>query len=275
MMPLNLVLVRHGLSEGNVARKRSRKGDHGAFDTEFGKRHSSKWRLTDLGRKQARVAGDWIRENLSFPFHRRYTSSFVRARETAGYLGLPDGHWYVEMYLRERDWGGLSELSEEEKHRRYAAELASQDIDSFYWAPPNGESIAQLCLRVDRVLNTLHRECSDKNVIIVCHGEVMWAFRIRLERMLPEVFVELDRVDPPGEHIYNCQVMHYSRMNPEAGAELGAESGSIDAQYNWMRSICPWDLKRSVNDWRRIIRPAFSNEELIAQADAVPQLIND
>ena len=35
---------------------------------------------------------------------------------------------------------------------------------------PNGESIAQLCLRIDGVLHTLHRECSDKRVLVVCHG---------------------------------------------------------------------------------------------------------
>ena len=34
---------------------------------------------------------------------------------------------------------------------------------------------------------------TDKRVLMVCHGEVMWAFRVRLERMSQETYRELDR----------------------------------------------------------------------------------
>lgn len=44
----------------------------------------------------------------------------------------------------------------------------------FFWSPPGGgESMAQVCIRIDHTLNTLRRECSNQKVIIVCHGEVM------------------------------------------------------------------------------------------------------
>ena len=40
----------------NVANRRSRAGDDSAFTEEFLQRHSSRWRLTDLGRAQAQAA---------------------------------------------------------------------------------------------------------------------------------------------------------------------------------------------------------------------------
>ena len=44
---MDLVLVRHGQSEGNVARSRSMMGDHSLYVGEFLNRHSSLWRLTN------------------------------------------------------------------------------------------------------------------------------------------------------------------------------------------------------------------------------------
>ena len=51
-----LVLVRHGESEGNIARRRSLLGDHSVYAGEFLERHSSLWRLSDQGREQAIAA---------------------------------------------------------------------------------------------------------------------------------------------------------------------------------------------------------------------------
>jgi hypothetical protein len=48
-MPMDLVLVRHGESEGNVVYGLARQGDHALFTPEFLSRHSSRWRLTRLG----------------------------------------------------------------------------------------------------------------------------------------------------------------------------------------------------------------------------------
>jgi len=85
--PMELVLVRHGQSEGNEAVARSKKGDLSAYVPDFQKKHSSSYRLTDKGLLQARVAGRYIREHVSEKFDRYYTSEYVRAMETAGLLG--------------------------------------------------------------------------------------------------------------------------------------------------------------------------------------------
>jgi len=45
-LPINLVLVRHGQSEGNLAKRRSEAGEHGDIDRVFANRHTSQLRLT-------------------------------------------------------------------------------------------------------------------------------------------------------------------------------------------------------------------------------------
>jgi len=267
-MPIDLVLVRHGESEGNIAKKQSEKGDHSLYSDEFLSRHSSKWRLTDRGIGQAQRAGIFIREQIRGYFDRYYTSDYLRAKETALHLELPDARWYVEFYLRERDRGDIDVVSQEELHTKYAEEMKRREIDRFYWTPPNGESMAQLCLRVDRVLDTLHRECSDKRVIIVCHGEVMWAFRVRLERMTQKGFSELDVSKNPHDSIHNGQILHYTRRNP-----IGIKC-RLEKHLNWMRSICPTDLALSSNDWKIIVRSSFSDTDLLYEIREFPRIIN-
>src|SRR5271154_4881825 len=106
-MPIDLVLVRHGESEGNAARRLSFAGDDSAFTQEFCSRHGSRLRLTDRGREQARIAGDWLKENIGKHFDRYLVSGYLRAMETAALLELPDAIWYQEFYLREREMGLL------------------------------------------------------------------------------------------------------------------------------------------------------------------------
>ena len=265
-MPINLVLVRHGESEGNFANKMSRKGDHSGFTDEFKERHSSLWRLTDKGIEQAKTAGRWIQDNLDFRFDRFYASEFLRAMETAAYICIPEARWYREFYLRERGWGQLDVMSDDERHARFADEMKRRKRDGFFWAPPGGESMADCCLRIDRNLDTLHRECSDKNVIIVCHGEVMTSFRVRLERMSQNRFYELSRSKNAFDKIHNCQILHYTRRNPK--------TGELSNNMNWFRSICPTDLKLSKNKWQLIKRPKFSNHQLLFEVQKVLRIIS-
>ena len=266
VMPIDLVLVRHGESEGNVAKIRSKAGDNSAFATEFSRRLGSQWRLTQRGAEQASKAGDWIRENISLVFDKYYVSEYTRAKETAGLLNLLEAEWFPSFYLREREWGEMDVTSEREKQDRFADSLRRRESDGFFWIPPNCESLAQLCLRIDRVLDTLQRECSDKRVIAVCHGEVMWAFRVQLERMSQQRFRELDISKRPYDKIHNCQILHYTRRNPE--------NCKITPYYMWMRSVCPSDTSLSSNIWMPIERPRFSNEDLLEEVELTPRIIS-
>lgn len=257
-MPIDLVLVRHGESEANAAKRRAQDGDASAYNAQFRNRHTRSFRLTARGRDQAAAAGQWLtREFLdgSVGFDRYITSEYVRAMETAGLLSLPGAVWFRHFYLTERDWGDLELLPPAEREEKFGAALAMRDIEPFFWTPPNGESFATLCLRLDRVLYTLHRECSDKRVLIVCHGEVMWAFRVLLERMSQTRFKKLHLSKDPDTRIDNCQVLHYTRRNPETG-EL--------ARYaNWMRMVRPTQSPIWKQDWQTFVRPRYTNDELL------------
>jgi NAD+ kinase len=265
-MPLDLILVRHGQSEGNIAKRRSEGGDHTAFTPEFRERHTADFRLTDLGRTQAKAAGEFIKQEFltKNPIDRHYVSEYVRARETAGIMQLPNARWFKDSYLTERSWGDVDAIPENEREEKFGAMLRRRDVQPFFWAPPNGETFNDLCMRVDRVLDTLHRECSDKRVLIVCHGEVMWAFRVRLERLSQEEFKELHLSRNPQDRIHNCQIFHYTRYEPRTNALSGAA--------NWVR----WARPAESTDWmpwERIERPRYTNAELLEEVHQVRQLV--
>ncbi len=85
--------------------------------------------------------------------------------------------------------------------------LEKRDSDAFSWNPQNDESLAGVSLRVDRVLGTHHESCSDGTCICVCHGEIMWVVRIRLECLTQQEFIRLDESKHPHDHIHNCQIL--------------------------------------------------------------------
>ncbi len=262
-MPIDLVLVRHGQSEGNVAAHKSREGNHDCYTSAFRERHGSQWRLSDKGVQDAERAGAWLRKNLP-RFDRCYTSEYTRALETAARLGLEDALWYREPQLRERDHGHLESIPHPELRTRFAEEIERRARGGLFWRPPGGESMTDVCTRVDRFFDTLHRECSDKRVIVVVHGEVMWAFRLRLERMPQERWLELDASSDLADRIFNGQIIHYTRRDPET---------NVDAPHlNWMRMVRA-DDPTFPRGWRPIVRPKFSNQELLNVVERTERLI--
>jgi NAD+ kinase len=267
-LPYELVLVRHGESEGNLAQSRSKQGDMSAYTPEFRKKHSSSYRLTDKGIMQAKLAGQWIRQHTyGGRFDRYYTSEYVRAMETASLLDLPDAQWYTEIVLRERDKGHLDNVAWSEKNERFSHEMALRKRDSFFWAPPGGESIAQICVRVDHTFNTMRRECSNKRVIIVCHGEVMWAFRVRVERLNSVRFHKLQSSTDKRDLIHNGTILHYTRVHPK--------TGEVYPTFRFMRSVCPWKPEYNSSGWLEFERPVYDNTELMASVMTVPRLVNN
>ena len=56
-MPNDLVLVRHGESEGNVATEAAKSGDHHLFTDAYMTTPGHQWRLTERGRYQAATIG--------------------------------------------------------------------------------------------------------------------------------------------------------------------------------------------------------------------------
>src|SRR3989338_10782285 len=139
MLPLDLVLVRHGQSEGNAAKRLSEKGDDSAYTPEFLNRHTASFRLTQKGREQAELTGNWLCKeffNHATGFDRYLMSEYVRAEETAALLNLPDACWYTEFNLTERDWGDLDNCPQSEREKSIGGALQKSPTQPFFFFPP-------------------------------------------------------------------------------------------------------------------------------------------
>ena len=84
----------------------------------------------------------------------------------------------------------------------------------------------------------------------------MRALQVRIERISQERFRELHLSDKSEDRIYNCQIIWYTRRDPE--------TGKVAPHANWVRMIRPtadpiWDT-----GWKKIVRCKYSNEDLLA-----------
>ena len=113
--------------------------------------------------------------------------------------------------------------------------------DSFYVSPPGGESMANSCLRVDRIISIWQSHCAGQKIIAVCHGNIMTAFRVRLERyrilfvfscsfshgrMSQSRYQEIQNSSSPFDKVQHCQIYHYTRRNPFTGYQSLLDSFS-------------------------------------------------
>lgn len=263
-MPEDLYLVRHGESEGNLVNARSRQGDDSLFTPEHLGRHSFEWHLTDRGIEQAKAAGAFLRAEARLPFDVCLTSEYVRAMETAAYLEIPDARWHPYLYLRERSLGELETLPHREKAERFGASLEMRKRYPYLWRAQQGEAFEDISLKWDRIQQILHRKYSMQQALIVSHEGVLWEARHLIERLPIHEMNRLLGSQDPADRIHNCQIIHYTRRDPD--------SGSLSDHLDWMRSICPWDPSRSSNAWRAIERKIYSNKELLEMASRYPRL---
>ncbi|MBK6751637.1 MAG: histidine phosphatase family protein [Acidobacteria bacterium] len=239
-----------------------KKGDDSLFTPGFRETPGHQWRLTDDGVEQAGTAGEWIKSEISERFDRYYVSPFVRTRETAALLGLPDAEWRVDQRLRERDWGEIGSMPRAEFKAKYSQSAFLKKIDALYWRPPSGESIADVRLRVRSFFDTLHRECEGQSVIVVTHGEFMSAARAALEYMSDEewMFADSDRTRRSAIPTF---IIIPDKI---------PETDSPQKYLSWVRKVCPWrDEGEAV--WKTIVRRRFSNEELLQQVSGIGPIL--
>jgi probable phosphoglycerate mutase len=205
--PDALLLVRHGESQGNVARDRAEA--EGLFEIAVDQRDMDV-SLSSRGERQAGALGRWI---AGLPAEEQPTavlaSPYVRARDT-GRLAVKEAGLDVELSvderLREREFGILDRLTKAGIRERYPeqAELRSF-LGKFYHRPPGGESWADVALRVRSIADELSLQYEGERVMIVAHQVVILMFRYVLERLSEAEVLEIDR-----QHdLANCSVTLY------------------------------------------------------------------
>ena len=215
--PERMWIVRHGQSQGNVARDEAHEA--GAHEIGINMRDVDV-PLSELGFRQAQAAGRWFAQ---LPREERpeviLSSPYIRARQTAaaiceaGALAGGPQKPIVDERLREREFGifdGLTTIGIRDKYPEEAAHRAR--LGKFYHRPPGGESWADVILRLRSAMNSINLHYSGRRVLIVCHQVVVLCMRYILERMTE---AEILSIDGQGD-VANCSVTHY-RLDESSG----------------------------------------------------------
>lgn len=270
VMPLNYILVRHGFSAGNRAVNRAKNGDNSLFTEKYVMTPGNLWRLESEGILQAKVMGEWLNKALVEigGIDRFYVSPYIRTKQTAGYLNLDNAEWRVNRAYREREWGEIEALPRREFEEQYPNSARVKKLNPLYWAPPGGESIAEVAEnRVRNILDTLHRECSNQNVLAVTHGENMWAHQLVLQRWSDEEFKHND--SDPKQRIENCQVLWYQKSSDsnKLNTLLVATPVKDEDSGDWIVKVT---RERHVFNF-----PKYTNQELLTSTDYAPYIFND
>lgn len=256
----NLVFLRHAKSDGNHAHfEANENGNYDYFTREFRDRPGALWELTEEGRQQAKTAGRWLTENvLNGRFDVCFTSSMVRAEQTAAYLDLPDARWREpDPKLNERNWGDIETMPHEEYLETYPRNAIRRSGDYLNWKPPGGESMAEVMARIAQFYSDITAAHAGQSVLAVCHGEVMTAARGNIEEVRTgRRLASMKR--RKFETIDNTSIVWYTSRDPETRLATTA--------LNWYRIANP--EAGTDTGWKRIERREYTSEELLALAAA-------
>ncbi len=175
-----LVLIRHGESQWNLDNRFT-----GWVDIP----------LTEKGRKDARVAGEKIRDiKLDLAF----TSKLIRAIDTLTEVmqGAEQTKIPVDQdsALNERHYGDLQGLNKAEAAKNFGDEQVKIWRRSYATPPPGGESLEMTARRTLpyfdwRIMSQLKQ---GKNVVIAAHGNSLRAICMELDKLTPEQVVALE-----------------------------------------------------------------------------------
>ncbi|HEU5286201.1 MAG TPA: histidine phosphatase family protein [Sphingomicrobium sp.] len=214
--PERLWLVRHGQSQGNVAREAAHEAGLAVIDIEM---RDVDVPLSELGFRQAEAAGRWF---ASLPPSERpeviLSSPYVRARQTAeaickaGALAGGPARTIVDERLREREFGVFDRLTTIGIREKFPEEAAHRRrLGKFYHRAPGGESWADVILRLRSMLNTINLHYNDRRVLVVCHQVVVLCMRYILEELDEAQILAIDKQ----ADVLNCGICAYD-FEPDA-----------------------------------------------------------
>ena len=191
MRPKQIILVRHGNSEGNADRERYAITPDHALN------------LTPEGIEQALEAGKEIRHLIGEESVRVYLSPYTRTRQTyqqiSQSIAANVDRVLEDPRLREQDWGHLRPSDQNEDITR-----ERDNFSTFYYRIPDGESGADVYDRISTFLETMHRDFEEpdypQNALIVTHGFAMRLFLMRWFHWSVEEFENL-------RNPKNCQIV--------------------------------------------------------------------
>ncbi len=262
-MPNDLLFVRHGQSESNVVRELKWQGKNHPMSEQISHRPDWQQRLTKKGIEQAKETGKWLESEFGSidNFDALYVSSFLRARETASYLG--GKKWIIDDRIIERFRGvhGIEQYEQEQINKM----LELHDVSSWYARPDWGESLQDVFQRYRIFQSSVKRHHGGEKVIVVSHGDFIKTARYAIEWMMPEEWHA--SYSDQSDTIPNCGVVHYTRVNPYNPTD-------IREGMNWVRVIDPAGGSLD-GKWKELnIKRTYSSDDLRQDVEVVSALIN-
>lgn len=206
---VELLLIRHGESEGNVAATEARLAGAEVINVPA---RDADVNLSDIGQEQAKALGAAL---ARIPEEDRpdaiVSSPYARARQTAE-IAVQTAGWPVKVLsderLRDRELGILDRLTRLGVESRFPEEAERRLwLGKLYYRPPGGESWADVALRLRSVLGELNTLNSGKRVMLVCHDAVIMLVRYVLEGMSEEEILDLAATTS----VLNASISRYVR----------------------------------------------------------------
>jgi len=202
---MNLYFIRHGETDWN------REGRlQGQQDIP----------LNPLGARQAMLVGNHLAQLAgsrlaSLPF---FVSPLIRTRQTAdamcAALGLPVGVYHVEEKLREISFGAWEGKTWPEVTALDPQGAAARSRNKWGFAPPGGESYADVRARILPFLQSLREDCC-----IIAHGGIARAMLVEL--------AGINTADAVARDIWQGKVLHFTggeaHWHPHAGHETNQD----------------------------------------------------
>ncbi len=225
--PVEIVLVRHGHSVGNLADAQAREQGAERLDLDV---RDADVELSETGQEQADAVARW----LAMAGDDRaptvvLSSPYQRAAETARRVVADRGPEPVlDERLRERDLGVFDGLTGVGIGAHYPEEAERRKhLGKFYYQPPSGESWADVVLRVRSLLDDLRHGFDGERVWMFTHQAVISTFRYVLEEVTEADLLDIDRRTP----IPNASMTRYVRAEAAPVFELEhfADTTAVDS----------------------------------------------
>ena len=221
----SLILVRHGQSLSNVAFPAA--DAKGLLEAEVSGR-DAEVPLTETGEAQAAAVGAWLaglpadeipQVVITSPY-RRARETWRIAAETSG-LDLPAPT--TDDRLVDRLLGDLEMMTRAAIAQRFPDEQGRREAAGEHrYAPPGGESFADIAVRLTAFLDDLNKNDAGRRVIVVAHDAVVLMMRAVIEQLTWDLVVaaeqaagnvrnaSLTRFTAVGDHL---ELVHYNSVD--------------------------------------------------------------
>lgn len=210
---VELLLIRHGESEGNVAATEARLAGAEVIDVPA---RDADVNLSSTGQEQAKALGTALaRIAEGLRPDAVVSSPYARAIQTAE-IAVEAAGWPMKVLtderLRDRELGILDRLTRLGVDTRFPEEAERRLwLGKLYYRPPGGESWADVALRLRSVLDELNSLRSGHRVMLVCHDAVILLIRYVLEGMSEREILDL----AAETSVLNASITRYVRPGGE------------------------------------------------------------